>query len=87
MRRLYYDVRELVCCIILPIQVSHYFFKSLIPVAGALLLVQGFAELVRCVSAMRTGIWPERLADVKETEELLSEADLEEIAAIHPSEK
>ena len=70
-----------------PASIQIYFFKSLIPVAGALLLVQGFAELVRCVSAMRTGIWPERLADVKETEDLLSEADLEEIAAIHPAEK
>ncbi|MEL7167071.1 MAG: TRAP transporter small permease subunit [Pseudomonadota bacterium] len=31
------------------------FFKSLIPVAGVLLLIQGAAELVRCVMAMRTG--------------------------------
>jgi TRAP-type mannitol/chloroaromatic compound transport system permease small subunit len=66
-----------------PASIQIYFFKSLIPVAGALLLIQGAAELVRCVMTMRTGVWPERLADVKETEDLLSEADLEEIAAIH----
>ncbi|MEL7091961.1 MAG: TRAP transporter small permease subunit [Pseudomonadota bacterium] len=65
-----------------PASIQIYFFKSLIPVAGALLLIQGAAELVRCIMAMRTGAWPERLADVKETEDLLSEADLSEIAAI-----
>ncbi len=70
-----------------PASIQIYFFKSLIPVSGALLLLQGFAELIRCVIAMRTGYWPERLEDVKETEDLLSEADLEEIAAIHPAKK
>ncbi|MEP2641494.1 TRAP transporter small permease subunit [Roseobacter sp.] len=59
-----------------PASIQIYFFKSLIPVSGALLMIQGFAELVRCVMAMRTGEWPERLADVKETEDLLSVADL-----------
>ncbi|MDW3225437.1 MAG: TRAP transporter small permease subunit [Paracoccaceae bacterium] len=70
-----------------PASIQVYFFKSLIPVAGVLLMVQGAAELVRCVMAMRSGEWPERLADVKETEDLLSEADLAEIQAIHPSKK
>lgn len=67
-----------------PASIQIYFFKSLIPVAGALLMIQGLAELVRCIMAIRTGAWPERLADVKETEDLLSEADLAEIQAIHP---
>ncbi|WP_299678477.1 TRAP transporter small permease subunit [uncultured Roseobacter sp.] len=70
-----------------PASIQIYFFKSLIPVAGVLLLIQGSAELVRCVKAMRTGAWPERLADVKETEDLLSESDLAEIRAIHPGKK
>ena len=70
-----------------PASIQIYFFKSLIPVAGGLLLIQGMAELVRCVITLRTGEWPERLADVKETEDLLSDADLEEIAAIHPDRK
>ena len=63
------------------------FFKSLIPLAGGLLAIQGVAELVRCVMAMRTGQWPERLADVKETEDLLTDADLEAIRAIAPGKK
>lgn len=67
-----------------PASIQVYFFKSLIPIAGTLLIIQGLAELVRCVMAFRTGAWPERLADVKETEDLLSEADLEEIRAIRP---
>ncbi len=67
-----------------PAGIQIYFFKSLIPIAGVLLMVQGAAELVRCVIAMRTGVWPERLADVQETEDLLSEADVSEIANIHP---
>lgn len=70
-----------------PASIQIYFFKSLIPVAGALLMIQGVAELVRCVMAFRSGEWPERLADVKETEDLLSEADIAEIKAIVPGDK
>ncbi|MBW4710073.1 TRAP transporter small permease subunit [Roseobacter sp. YSTF-M11] len=70
-----------------PASIQIYFFKSLIPVAGVLLMIQGFAELIRCVIAMRTAEWPERLADVKETEDLLSEADIAEIQAIHPGKQ
>jgi TRAP-type mannitol/chloroaromatic compound transport system permease small subunit len=43
-------------------------FKFLIPFCGALMLLQGLAEMVRCVIAIRTGEWPEKLADVEETE-------------------
>ncbi|MEP5762337.1 MAG: TRAP transporter small permease subunit [Litoreibacter sp.] len=67
-----------------PASIQIYFFKSLIPVAGALLLIQGFAELIRCVIAMRTGVWPERLSDVKETEDLLRDADFTDINDIQP---
>ncbi len=70
-----------------PASIQIYFFKSLIPLAGSLLAIQGVAELVRCVKAMRTGVWPERLADVKETEDLLTEADLEAIQAVAPTKK
>ncbi|MEP1353419.1 MAG: TRAP transporter small permease subunit [Tateyamaria sp.] len=70
-----------------PASIQIYFFKSLIPLAGGLLVIQGIAELVRCVMAIRTGVWPERLADVKETEDLLSEADLEAIEAISPNNR
>jgi TRAP-type mannitol/chloroaromatic compound transport system permease small subunit len=43
-----------------------YHFKSVIPVAGALVMLQGLAEIVRCVECLRTGSWPARLKDVAE---------------------
>lgn len=43
-----------------------YQFKTVIPIAGALVMVQGLAEIVRCVVCLRTGEWPERLKDVEE---------------------
>ena len=43
-----------------------YPFKIVIPVAGALVLLQGIVEIVRCVICIRTGEWPERLKDVEE---------------------
>lgn len=43
-----------------------YPFKMVIPIAGALVLLQGFAEIVRCVVCIKTGAWPERLKDVSE---------------------
>jgi len=48
-------------------------FKALIPVAGILLLLQGVAEVIRCVIAIRTGRWPDRLHDVEETERIILE--------------
>ena len=70
-----------------PASIQIYFFKSLIPLSGGLLALHGVAELVRCVMAMRTGVWPERLVDVKETEDLLTEADLETISAFRSTDK
>src|SRR3979490_1647750 len=35
-----------------------YHFKTVIPVAGALGMLQGVAEIVRCVVCLRTGGWP-----------------------------
>ena len=43
-----------------------YHFKSVIPLAGALVMLQGLAEIVRCVECLRTGSWPARLEDVEE---------------------
>src|SRR5215831_7912024 len=43
-----------------------YQFKFMIPMAGALVLLQGVAEITRCVICLRTGVWPSRLADVSE---------------------
>ncbi len=43
-----------------------YHFKTIIPIAGALVMVQGVAEIVRCIVCLRNGVWPERLKDVEE---------------------
>jgi TRAP-type mannitol/chloroaromatic compound transport system permease small subunit len=43
-----------------------YHFKTVIPIAGALLMLQGVAEIVRCVVCLKTGEWPERLKDAAE---------------------
>jgi TRAP-type mannitol/chloroaromatic compound transport system permease small subunit len=43
-----------------------YHFKAMIPLAGALLLLQGAAEIMRAILCLRTGTWPSRLKDVSE---------------------
>ena len=43
-----------------------YHFKTVIPIAGMLLLLQGAAEIMRCVICLKTGEWPSRLKDVNE---------------------
>jgi TRAP-type mannitol/chloroaromatic compound transport system permease small subunit len=45
-----------------------YHFKTVIPVAGAFVMLQGIAEIVRCVVCLKTGTWPSRLKDVAETD-------------------
>ncbi len=50
-----------------------YHFKSLIPIAGALLLLQGIAEVIRCIICLKTGAWPQRLHDVEELEKVILE--------------
>ncbi len=43
-----------------------YQFKTIIPIAGVLVMIQGLAEIARCVVCLKTGSWPERLKDVEE---------------------
>lgn len=50
-----------------------YPFKTLIPVVGVLMLLQGLVEFVRCIICIRTGKWPQRLRDVEETEKIALE--------------
>ncbi len=45
-----------------------YQFKAVIPIAGALVMIQGLAEITRCIICLRTGRWPPRLKDVEETD-------------------
>ena len=59
-------------------------FKFLIPLVGALLLLQGLVEVVRCWRCIREGAWPQRLSDVEELEQTIlaaaAERDPEELA-------
>lgn len=45
-----------------------YPFKAFIPVAGAVLLLQGLAEILRCVLCIKHGAWPSREEDVEEVD-------------------
>ena len=45
-----------------------YPFKTVIPIAGAILLLQGFVEIIRCVICLRQGYWPSREQDVEEVD-------------------
>ncbi len=58
-----------------PARIQIYFFKTLIPVAGGLLIIQGVAESLRCWMAIRSGVWLERLDDVRETDQALMHQD------------
>jgi len=40
--------------------------KMVIPIAGFLIALQGAAEVLRCLVALKTGHWPERFEDVQE---------------------
>ncbi len=43
-----------------------YHFKTVIPVAAFLVLLQGLVEMVRCAICLKTGAWPEREKDAEE---------------------
>ncbi len=45
-----------------------YPFKFVVPIAGAMLLLQGLVEIVRCVICLQTGAWPAREDDVEEVD-------------------
>ena len=45
-----------------------YPFKYIIPLAGAVVLVQGLSEILRAAMCLKTGAWPPRLADANEAD-------------------
>ena len=45
-----------------------YPFKFMIPFAGALVLMQGISEIIRCVVCLKTGAWTPRLKDARESD-------------------
>ena len=54
-----------------PANVPIFQFKMVIPLAGVLMFIQGVAQVCRCLLCIREGNWPERDADVEETETML----------------
>jgi TRAP-type mannitol/chloroaromatic compound transport system permease small subunit len=66
-----------------------YHFKTVIPIAAVFMLLQGMAEVLRCVQAIRTGTWPPREADVAEIDpEMMAEyAKMEAFADARQADK
>lgn len=56
-----------------PAGVPVFPLKTILPIASAVLLLQGIAETIRCVLCIKTGEWPARLHDVEEMEKVLIE--------------
>lgn len=57
-------------------------FKTIIPIVGVLMFLQGIVETIRCIQCIHTGIWPRRLRDVEEMEKkILEEAAAAQAAA------
>ncbi|WP_134679135.1 TRAP transporter small permease subunit [Paracoccus ravus] len=54
-----------------PAGIPIYQFKTVIVVAGLLLLIQGIAQVCRCILCIRMGRWLEAEADVEETDQVL----------------
>lgn len=54
-----------------PANIPIFQFKTVIVAAGVLLLIQGVAQVCRCIVAMRTSEWPQALEDVEEMEAVL----------------
>lgn len=54
-----------------PANIPIWQFKLIIPAAGALLFVQGTAQVCRCLICLKTGQWPSKLDDVEELETVL----------------
>ncbi|PDQ22939.1 TRAP transporter permease DctQ [Mesorhizobium sanjuanii] len=65
-----------------PANIPIYQFKTVIIAAGILLVVQGVAQVFRCIITIRTGVWPEQEEDVEELETVLVK---EGVSALDPS--
>lgn len=57
-------------------------FKTVLPVAGALLFLQGMAQVCRCIVCIKTGEWPAHLEDVEEMEVALLQTKEDEQAKL-----
>ena len=71
-----------------------YPFKTVLPLAGALLLLQGFVEIIRCIVCLQTGEWPQRIDDVEEVDvdklkEMVNvkDEDIQKLSTLAPASK
>jgi TRAP-type mannitol/chloroaromatic compound transport system permease small subunit len=65
-----------------PANIPIYQFKTVIIAAGILLVIQGVAQVFRCIITIRTGTWPEQEEDVEELETVLIK---EGVGALDPN--
>lgn len=56
-----------------PAGIPIFQFKTVIVAAGILLLIQGIAQVFRCIICLRTGVWVRAIDDVEELEKVLLE--------------
>jgi TRAP-type mannitol/chloroaromatic compound transport system permease small subunit len=54
-----------------PAGIPVFQFKSILVLAGALLVIQGIAQVFRCILCIRTGEWMAHEEDVEELEDFL----------------
>ena len=66
-----FSVRFREVSIFSPAGVPVFPLKALIPATGVFLMLQGAAEIIRCIICIREGAWPQRLHDVEETESII----------------
>jgi TRAP-type mannitol/chloroaromatic compound transport system permease small subunit len=68
-----------------PANVPIFQFKMIIPAAGALLFIQGIAQVCRCIICIKTGEWPAHSEDVEEMETVLQHQHDEGLPELKPS--
>jgi TRAP-type mannitol/chloroaromatic compound transport system permease small subunit len=66
-----FSVRFREVSIFSPAGIPVFPLKALIPITGVFLLLQGIAEIIRCIICIRDGEWPAKLHDVEETESVI----------------
>jgi TRAP-type mannitol/chloroaromatic compound transport system permease small subunit len=79
------SMRYMEVSVMSPANIPIWQFKLLIVVAGVLLVVQGIAQVFRCILCLRQGYWPPKAADVEEMEKVLADQHAREVLA-HGSE-
>lgn len=71
-----------------PANIPIFQLKAVIPAAGALLLLQGVAQVCRCILCLREGHWPAHLEDIEELEtRLLREEERSQFGSLQNIKK